>query len=105
MISSRRVKLLPIELQAFYYLRTEGMSKVRMKLDSLFGTKKRVIDAPTEKRLPPTVQEISVEDFKNPISLTVSDTLKGIQKETRVFLFLDEQVRGEDFVSPQRPRY
>ena len=39
MISSRRVKLLPIELQAFYYLRTEGMSKVRMKLDSLFGIK------------------------------------------------------------------
>ena len=55
MISSRRVKLLPIELQAFYYLRTEGMSKVWMKLDWL--------------------------------------------------LFLDEQARGEDLVSPQRPRY
>jgi hypothetical protein len=105
MISSRRVKLLPVELQAFYFLRTEGMSKVRMKLDSLFGTKKRVIDAPTEKRLPTAVQEISVEDFKNPIPLTVSDALKGVQKETRVVLFLDEQARGEDLVSPQRPRY
>jgi hypothetical protein len=31
MISSRRVKLLPVELQAFYLLRTKGMSKVRMK--------------------------------------------------------------------------
>ena len=105
MISSRRVKLLPIELQAFYYLRTEGMSKARMELDSLFGTKKRVIDVPTEKRLPPTVQEISVEDFKNPIPLTVSDAVKGVQKETRVMLFLDEQARGEDLVSPKRPRY
>ena len=105
MVSSRRVKLLPIELQAFYFLRTEGMSKVRMKLDSLFGTKKRVIDVPTEKRLPATVQEISVEDFKNPIPLTVSEAVKGVQKETRVVLFLDEQVRGEDLVSPQRPRY
>jgi len=105
MISSRRVKLLPIELQAFYYLRTEGMSKVRMKLDSLFGTKKRVIDAPTEKRRPPAVQEISVEDFKNPTPLIVSDTVKGIQKETRALLFLDEQARGEELVSPQRPRY
>jgi hypothetical protein len=105
MISSRRVKLLPIELQAIYYLRTEGMSRVRMKLDSLFGTKKRVIDGPTEMRLSPTVQEISVEDFKNPIPLTVSDAVKGIQKGTRVVLFLDEQARGEDLVSPQRPRY
>ena len=106
MISSRRVKLLPVELQAFYFLRTEGMSKVRMKLDRLFGSKKRGIDAPAEKRTPPSVvQEISVEDFKNPIPLTVSDAVKGIQKETRVLLFLDEQVRGEDLVSPQRPRY
>ena len=56
-------------------------------------------------RLPPRVQEISVEDFKNPIPLTVSDAVKGIQKETRVVLFLDEQARGEDLVSPQRPRY
>jgi len=55
-----------------------------------------------EKRLPPAVQEISVEDFKNPISLIISDALKGIQKETRVVLFLDDQVRGEDLVSPQK---
>jgi hypothetical protein len=46
-----------------------------------------------------------VEDFKNPIPLIVSDTVKGIQKETRALLFLDEQARGEDLVSPQRPRY
>jgi hypothetical protein len=105
MISSRRVKLLPVELQAFYVLRTEGISRVRIELDSLFGTRKSVIDAPAEKRLPPAVQEISVEDFKNPIPLTVSDAVKGVQKETRVVLFLDEQARGEDLVSPQRPRY
>ena len=105
MISSRRVKLLPVELQAFYYLRTKGISRLRTELDSLFRTKKRVIDAPAEKRLPPAVQEISVEDFKNPIPLTVSDAVKGVQKETRVLLFLDEQARGEDLVSPQRPRY
>jgi hypothetical protein len=105
MISSRRVKLLPIELQAFYYLRTEGMNKVRMKLNLLLGPKKHGAEPPTEKRPPPAVQEISVEDFKNPIPLIVSDTVKGIQKETRALLFLDEQARGEDLVSPQRPRY
>jgi hypothetical protein len=46
-----------------------------------------------------------VEDFKNPIPLTVSDAVKGIQKETRVRLFLDEKTRGEDLVSPQKPRF
>jgi hypothetical protein len=105
MISSRRVKLLPIELQAFYYLRTEGMSKVRMKLDSLFGSKKRGVEVPAKTTPPSVKQEISVDDFKNPIPLIVSDTVKGIQKETRALLFLDEQARGEDLVSPQMPRY
>jgi hypothetical protein len=31
--------------------------------------------------------------------------VKGIQKETRVVLFLDEQARGEGLISPQRPRF
>jgi hypothetical protein len=105
MISSRRVKLLPIELQAFYFLRTKGIRRVRMKLDHLLGSKKHVIHNPAEVRRPSAAQEISVEDFKNPIPLTVSDAVRGIQKETRVLLFVDEQVRGEDLVSPQRPRY
>jgi hypothetical protein len=105
MVSSRRVKLLPIELQAFCYLRTEGIIKVRMKLDRRFGSKKHGVESPAKTTPSPVMQEISVEDFKNPIPLIVSDTLKGIQKETRVMLFLDEQARGEDLVSPQRPRY
>jgi hypothetical protein len=105
MISSRRVKLLPIELQAFYFLRTKGISKVRMNLNQLLGLKKRVIDPPAEIRPPFAVQEILVEDFKNLIPLTVSDAVKGVQKETRVVLCLDNEVRGEALVSPQRPRY
>jgi hypothetical protein len=105
MISSRRVKLLPVELQAFYVLRTKGISRVRMKLDQLFRSKKRAIESPAKTTPLSIIQEISVEDFKNPIPLTVSDAVKGIQKETRVMLFLDEQVRGEDRVSPLKPRY
>jgi len=102
MISSRRVKLLPIELQAFYFLRTEGLAEVRMKL---LGPKKRAIDSPVETALQSSSQVISVEDFKNPIPLTVSEAVKGVEKEMRVLLFLDEEVRGEDVVSTQRPRF
>jgi hypothetical protein len=102
MISSRRVKLLPVELQAFYFLHTKGLAEVRTKLP---GHRKLAIDHPAETGRQSSLQEISVEDFKNPIPLTVSDGVKGIQKETRVKLFLDEQARGEAFVSPQRQRY
>jgi len=102
MISSRRVKLLPIELQAFYFLRTEGLSKAKL---ALLGSKRHEIDPPGEAGLQSGLQVISVEDFKNPVPLTVSDAVKNIQKETRVLLFLDEQARGEDVVSPQKPRY
>src|ERR1700730_3145509 len=38
-ISSRRVKLLPVELQAFFFLRTKGVRKVRMKLGQLLESK------------------------------------------------------------------
>jgi hypothetical protein len=102
MISSRRVKLLPIELQAYYFLRTEGLAEVKMKLS---GPKKHAIDSPVEMGRQFSLQEISVEDFKNPVPLTVSDAVKGVEKETRVLLFLDEQERGEDVVSTQRPRF
>jgi len=102
MISSRRVKLLPIELQAFYFLRTEGLAEVKMKLS---GPKKSAIDSPAETGRQSSLQEISVEDFKNPVTLTVSDAVKDVQKETRVLLFLDEQARGEDVVSTQKPRF
>ena len=102
MISSRRVKLLPIELQAFYFLRTEGLAQVRMKLSA---PKKRAIDSPVETALQSSSQVISVEDFKNPIPLTVSEAVRGVEKEMRVLLFLDEQVRGEDTISMQRPRF
>ena len=102
MISSRRVKLLPIELQAFYFLRTEGLAEVKMKLS---GPEKRAIDSPAETGRQSLLQEISVDDFKNPVPLTVSEAVKGVQKETRVQLFLDEQLRGEDVVSTRRPRF
>jgi len=101
MISSRRVKLLPLELQVWYLLRTKGMSKVKAKLSG----SKEVANSQPERRPQFALQEISVEDFKNPVPLTVSDGVRGIQKETRVSLFLDEQARGEDLVSIQKPRY
>jgi hypothetical protein len=103
MISSRRVKLLPVELQAFYLLRTKGMSKVRMKLG--FESKKPRFDPTAGASQSCVAQEISVEDFKNPIPLTITDAVKDVQKETRVVLILDDQLRGEDSVSPQKPRY
>jgi hypothetical protein len=105
MISSHRVKLLPVELQALYFLRTKGVRKVRMKLNLLIRAEKHVTDLSCEIARPSVEQEMSVEDFKSPIPLTVSGMVKGIRKETRALLYLDDQVRGEDMLSAQKPRY
>lgn len=105
MVSSHRVRQLPVELQGWYFLRTKGMSKVKAKLNQLSKGEKKVANPPAKRRPPTDAQEISVEDFKNPIPLTISDAVKGIQKETRVVLFLDEEARGEELVSAQKPRF
>ena len=93
-ISSRRVKLIPAELQAFYILRTRGPRRI-----------KKASDLSPRAAQSASPQEMVVEDFKNPIPLIVSDEVKGIEKETRATLFLDDQIRGEDSLSPQKPRY
>jgi hypothetical protein len=104
-ISSRRVKLLPAELQAFYFLRTNGVDTARMKLRQLLGQKEPEKVSTTENGQLPIIQELTVDDFRNPLPLVVSDRVNGVQNETKVRLFLDDQPRGEDLVSPQKPRY
>jgi hypothetical protein len=104
-ISNRRVKLLPVELQALYFLRTDGMKKAGKGLRRLVGREKLEKDAPPEDEQHPIAQEITVDDFKNPIPLVISDGVNGVQNETRALLLLDGQPRGEDSVSPEKPRY
>jgi hypothetical protein len=105
MVSSRRVRLIPVELQAVYFLRTKGVEKLRANLRRLLGSKRPEKDPVSESRQPTIVQEMVVDDFKNPVPLVVADRLNHVQKESRVLLLLDDQVRGEDSVSLQKPRY
>jgi hypothetical protein len=104
-ISSRRVKLLPVELQSFYFLRTKGAERAKAELCQLLGSNKPEQAPALEIHQSPIFQEMVVEDFKNPVPLIVSDRVNSIQKETRALLLLDDQVRAEDSVSPQKPRY
>jgi hypothetical protein len=48
---------------------------------------------------------MAVDDFKNPLPLVISDKVNGVQTETRTLLLLDGQPRGEDSISPEKPRY
>jgi hypothetical protein len=76
-----------------------------MKLRQLLGQKKAENETPTEDERLSIMQEMTVDDFRNPLPLVVSDRANGVQTEARVQLFLDNQLRGEDVVSPQKPRY
>jgi hypothetical protein len=104
-VSNRRVKLLPVELQALYFLRTEGMKKLGRSLRRLTGREKLEDDSPPESEQPPTTQEIIVEDFKKPVPLVISNRVEGVQGETRALLLVDDKLREQDLVTPGKPRY
>jgi hypothetical protein len=59
-ISNRRVKLIPVELQVLYFLRTEGMKKAGAGLRRLLGREKPAKNSPSDEEQPPTTQEIIV---------------------------------------------
>ena len=100
-ISSRSVRLVPTELQLVYLIRTKGLMKFR---EILRGRSAKESKQETENR-EPALHEILVEDFKTPIPLVISETISQVDHEARAQLFLDEQVRGEDLVSTQKPRF
>jgi hypothetical protein len=104
-VSNRRVKLLPVELQALYFLRTDGMKKLGRGLGRLAGRERLESNSPTESEQPPTTQEITVDDFKNPVPLVISDRVEEVQGETRALLLVDDTPREEDLVSPEKPRF
>jgi hypothetical protein len=102
-ISSRRIRMLPVELQAAYLIRTRGIGKLRTGLRSpLSQGKNQNLSQP--KPFPNRLKML-VEDFRNPIPLVFTDRLKGVVNDTRVLLMLDGQVRVDEPVSPRNPRY
>jgi hypothetical protein len=104
-VSNRRVRLLPVELQALYFLRTDGIKKLGGSLRRLAGREKPENDSLPESEQSPAMEEIMVDDFKNPVPFVISDTVDGVQSETRALLLVDDKLREQDLVSPEKPRY
>jgi hypothetical protein len=104
-LSNRRVRLLPVELQALYFLRTDGMKKLGRGLRRSAGRQKlENLSAPESEQYPMT-QKITVDDFKNPVPLVISDKVDGVQSETLALLLVDDKPRQQDLVSQEKPRY
>ena len=102
-ISSRRIRMLPVELQAVYLIRTKGIGKLKETLRShLFPVKNQ---SSSKAKPSPIRLEMLVEDFRNPIPLVVSDRVKSVPDDTRVLLMLDGEVRVDEAISPRNPRY
>jgi hypothetical protein len=104
-VSNRRVKLIPVELQGLYFLRTDGIRKLGRGLRRLVGRESLENDSPRKSELSPATQEITVDDFKNPVPLVISDRVEGVLNETRALLLVDDKPRQQDLVSPEKPRY
>jgi len=104
-VSNRRVRLLPVELQALYFVRTDGMNKLGAGWRRLAGREKPENDHPPESKPSPATQEVTVDDFKNPVPLVISERVDGVKSETRALLLVDDKLREQDLVSPEKPRY
>ena len=102
-ISSRRIRMIPVELQAVYLIRTRGIGKLKETLRSRLSPGKNQISSKA-KPLPIRL-EMLVEDFRNPIPLVVADRVKSVLNDTRVLLMLDGEVRADEPVYPRNPRY
>jgi hypothetical protein len=104
-VSNRRVKLLPVELQAIYFLRTDGMNELGRSLRRLAGRENPENDFLPGSEQSCVTQEIMVDDFKNPVPLVISDRVEGVQSETRALLLVDGAPREQDLVTLEKPRY
>jgi hypothetical protein len=105
-IAIRRVKMLPLELQLYYVLRKKALERLRAKLSSvpLFG---QIVGASAGSvaSMPMSVQEMTVEDFKNPVPFAVTSRVKGLGAKSLVSLYLDDERRSDGTVSPEKPGY
>jgi len=77
-VSSRRVKLLPVEVQVLSLLRIQGIAKARAILQNFPRSRKKKQRSAPESNQPPIMQEMVVEDFKNPIPLVIFGRVKEV---------------------------
>ena len=102
-ISSRRIRMLPVELQALYLIRSRGIGKLKASLRNPFSPSKNRSSSqpkPSQVRL-----KMLVEDFRDPTPLVVSDRLNGVSDGTKVLLLFDGEVRTEESISPSNLHY
>ena len=105
-VSVKRVRMVPLELQGYYFLRRNGIDALRARLHRV-PLAKSFVKAPS----PPSpdaprrnAQEMVVDDFKDPMPLVISGkaSLTGPSKAT---LCVDGDVRAEEPVAPEKPGY
>ena len=102
-ISSRRVRMLPAELQALYLLRTRGVERLRSGIRShLYPRKNQNSNNPSSSTI---ILKMQVEDFRDPVPLVLYGRVKGLEGDARVLLLLDGRARADEPVSPRNPRY
>ena len=102
-ISSRRVRMLPVELQALYLLRTREIERLRSGIRRQLYPRK--IQGSNEPNPSPIILKMQVEDFRDPVPLILSGQVKGLKDDARVLLLLDGRARADEPVSPRNPRY
>lgn len=95
LITNRKVKMVPVQMQLLYLLRTRSRAKTAGKVQT---------ENVAEKVETERVQEMVVDDFKSPTPLVVMGKL-STPRQQKVILRLDGLTRDEDVVSASKPYY
>ena len=104
-VSSRRVKLLPVELQAFYFLRTQGMKKLRKKPATDWSDVRSPRTALRPRANgPPRRKRSRWTTSRTPFLWSSLTESRGFRARPGPCSSSTTSQR-EDLVSPQKPRY
>ena len=95
-LSKKRVKMVPMELQLVYMLRSRGETR---KVKS--GKKKQTL---VSKESEEAEAEMVVDDFKSLAPLSVAGRIP-VRKQSKALLLVDGKQRDEVVVSPDVPDY
>ena len=105
-VAVKRVKMLPLEAQVLYVFRKKGSKRLRERLASLPVFRKFVkARADPMAPAPRPVQEMTVEDFNDPVPFAIASRVGRLGERSRVSLFLDEDRRADAAVTPEKPGY
>ena len=106
-VSVKRVRMVPLELQGYYFLKRNGIDALRARLHRVPLAKSfvKAPSSPSPDAPRRNAQEMVVDDFKHPMPLVISGKAPSLTGLSKVTLCVDGGIRAEETVAPEKRGY